>query len=314
MKHLIQISIVAIIFAISFSAEVSAQTLLPIRISVGNEMEEWVAQEYNMPNAKLVNIFTSKYFGISKPTGELYDYEFITSGDSIGYATLWIATYYDHIKQDTISVTFCVPSVSGTLSVLTWNAVFLELLSNTIFSTTPIEVSVKEFGEFISKVDAIDTKMDEAIAGLYVFGAGVPEFVEIKGEKLDFNKDEAIFYSQFLLSDSIGNIDMCYQYFDSSDISCNYNSIRNEPTIANIKVSPNPTNATSTLTLDLEKAGNLKITLNDLHGDELLELHNKFEDTGTFATTFSLEKFPTGVYFLKINHNGNVKMEKVIRN
>ena len=83
--------------------------------------------------------------------------------------------------------------------------------------------------------------------------------------------------------------------------------------IQNIAIFPNPTNATSTLTLDLEKAGNLKITLEDLLGSELLELHNTFEDTGTFATTFSLETFPTGVYFLKINHNGNVKMEKVIR-
>ncbi|MCL2040188.1 MAG: T9SS type A sorting domain-containing protein [Bacteroidetes bacterium] len=92
--------------------------------------------------------------------------------------------------------------------------------------------------------------------------------------------------------------------------------IQEEPTktFNSVELFPNPTDATTTLILELLSAGNLKITLEDLLGIELLELHNTFEDTGKFATTFSLETFPTGVYLLKINHNGNVKMEKVIRN
>ena len=93
---------------------------------------------------------------------------------------------------------------------------------------------------------------------------------------------------------------------------CNI-SVR-EKTIANLHLSPNPTDATTTLSLDLETAGNLKITLNDLLGCELLELHNAFEDTGIFTKTFYIEALTLGVYYLKIIHNGNIKIEKVIKN
>ena len=48
-------------------------------------------------------------------------------------------------------------------------------------------------------------------------------------------------------------------------------------------------------------------------GQELLEIHNGFTVEGTFTKTFSLKELPIGVYYLKIVHNGNVKVEKVIR-
>jgi len=81
-----------------------------------------------------------------------------------------------------------------------------------------------------------------------------------------------------------------------------------------LKLFPNPTDGTTTLSLELESAGNLTITLNDLLGSELFELHNAFTDVGTFTKTFSMEKLPVGVYYLKIIHNGNTKVEKVIKN
>ena len=91
-------------------------------------------------------------------------------------------------------------------------------------------------------------------------------------------------------------------------------SIKEPSTISNLQLSPNPTSATSTLILDLETNGSLIITLNDLLGQELFELHNCFTDAGTFTKTFSMAKFPSGVYFLKINLDGNIKVEKVIKN
>ncbi len=302
-----------VIAMMMFSAVAKAQTLELIPISVGNYMEEWVAENFNMPNAKLVNIFTTPYISIIKPTGGYFDYDFVTSGDDIGYATSWTATYYDYLEQDTISLTFFVVTGEQYVTPVIWNYVWLEFLANTIFSTIPIEVYEEDFGNFISKIDAIDSKMAEAYFGVYIFGAGVPESIEVKGEKIDFKDDEAIFYSQFLLTDSVGNIDMCYQYFDSSDISCNYSSIRNEETITHLKLSPNPTDASTTLSFDLDIAGVLTITLTDLLGAELLELHNAFADAGTFIKTFSIEALPIGVYYIKVKHNSNVKIEKILK-
>ena len=88
-----------------------------------------------------------------------------------------------------------------------------------------------------------------------------------------------------------------------------------EPSIiTKLQVAPNLTSATSTLTLDLETQGSLIITLNDLLGQELSELHNAFTDAGTFTKTFSIADLPIGIYYLKIFHNGNLKVEKVIKN
>jgi len=97
-------------------------------------------------------------------------------------------------------------------------------------------------------------------------------------------------------------------------ITANFNFVSiNEPTVANLQVSPNPTSNSATLTVDLATAGNLTVTVNNLLGQELLEIHSGFADTGTFTKTFSIETLPKGVYYLKITHNGNVTVEKVVR-
>jgi len=86
------------------------------------------------------------------------------------------------------------------------------------------------------------------------------------------------------------------------------------PNEINSSVFPNPaTDAHTTVSVDLETAGNLTVTLNNMLGQELLEIHNGFTVEGTFTKTFSLKELPIGVYYLKIVHNGNVKVEKIIR-
>ena len=85
-------------------------------------------------------------------------------------------------------------------------------------------------------------------------------------------------------------------------------------TIISSSVAPNITSNIATLALDLENAGNLTITLTDLLGQELFELHNTFEYAGTFTKEFSIEPLPRNMYYLKIIYNENVKVEKIIRN
>ena len=88
-----------------------------------------------------------------------------------------------------------------------------------------------------------------------------------------------------------------------------------EETIKNhtVNIYPNPTVSDFTVSFDLETAGNLTVTLNDLLGQELFEIYNDFTVEGIFSKTFSLKELPQGVYYLKIVHNGNVRMEKVVR-
>jgi len=95
--------------------------------------------------------------------------------------------------------------------------------------------------------------------------------------------------------------------------SINYTSILE--TVKNLQVSifPNPTVETATVSFDLETAGHLTVTLTNILGQELFEIYSGFANAGTFTQTFSMEALPKGVYYLKISHNGNVAVEKVVR-
>ena len=304
----------------SYNFTVHSQTLDLIPITVGKHFEDFIGENFDMPDAKLVNIYTTPYITITKPSGGFYDYNFSTVGDSIGYATLWIATYYCHSTQEIISVTWFKPTAQDVYSVLFWNIPLLELFYGVEFSPEQaIDPSTEDFANFISKIDDVQTKMEESLIGIYVFGVGLPENIEQNGNKLDFNEGEAIFYFSFLVDlipvEGIGNLgifDICYQYFDSLDISCNYSSIRAISQLLNSKVFPNPTVSDFTVSFDLEKSCNMQILLCDILGQEVLQFYDGFASAGNFTRTFSTENLAKGIYFLKIQINGNSTVEKII--
>ena len=86
-----------------------------------------------------------------------------------------------------------------------------------------------------------------------------------------------------------------------------------EPSVRDLQISPNPTDALTTLSLELASAGILTLTLNDLQGRELLEIYSGFSDAGIFVKTFSMEVLPVGVYYLRVVHNGGVAVERIIK-
>jgi len=85
-------------------------------------------------------------------------------------------------------------------------------------------------------------------------------------------------------------------------------------TTANLSISPNPTNNSTTLTFEVLEAGNLNLILVDATGKEMLELYNATVEIGTFTKNFTMSNLPVGVYYLRIALNNKIKMEKVIRN
>jgi hypothetical protein len=82
----------------------------------------------------------------------------------------------------------------------------------------------------------------------------------------------------------------------------------------NCTINPNPTNETTTITLYFNNVGPLSITLNNILGQEIMELHNAFVDTKILTKKLLLSHLPQGVYYLKIIHNENIKIEKIIKN
>ena len=80
------------------------------------------------------------------------------------------------------------------------------------------------------------------------------------------------------------------------------------------QVYPNPTNELTTISLELETAGDVKIVLSDVLGQELLQIYDGFSPAGTFSKTFTTENLSRGVYFLKILSGKNFTVEKIVVN
>jgi hypothetical protein len=86
-----------------------------------------------------------------------------------------------------------------------------------------------------------------------------------------------------------------------------------EPHTIKVHIKPNPTTDIVYLTLDLENSGNLNITLTDLLGNELLFLYDEFAVAGEFEKHFSLKALPSGAYYLRIQQENEILLEKIVK-
>jgi hypothetical protein len=85
-------------------------------------------------------------------------------------------------------------------------------------------------------------------------------------------------------------------------------------TYASTMLFPNPTTDNTTLTLKLQQASQVRISLNDMLGREIKQIYSDFvgADASPLQITFSTQELPKGVYYLKILNGGEMKVEKVV--
>jgi hypothetical protein len=106
---------------------------------------------------------------------------------------------------------------------------------------------------------------------------------------------------------------LVFLIFNDSTIVANfiYVSIEESP-LTSLIVFPNPTSSTATISFDLLSSGHLEITLIDLLGNELQTLFSGFTEAETFRDTFNFQNFSSGVYYLRIEHNGKSIIENIV--
>ncbi len=77
------------------------------------------------------------------------------------------------------------------------------------------------------------------------------------------------------------------------------------PTTAVVLTSyPNPFNPETTISFELQKAGNISLTIYDINGKEITNLVNGYRPAGQNSVQFNGEKLPSGIYFAKISGDG----------
>jgi len=63
---------------------------------------------------------------------------------------------------------------------------------------------------------------------------------------------------------------------------------------------PNPFNPTTNIQYSIPESGNVKLTVYDVLGRELVELVNQFQKAGIYSVAFHAEDFSSGIYFYKL--------------
>jgi hypothetical protein len=74
---------------------------------------------------------------------------------------------------------------------------------------------------------------------------------------------------------------------------------------------PNPFNDHATISFKLEKAGDVNLTVYDIHGKWMKVLINTRLAAGAYNIPFDAGSKPTGTYILSLNYNGKVSVRKI---
>jgi hypothetical protein len=74
---------------------------------------------------------------------------------------------------------------------------------------------------------------------------------------------------------------------------------------------PNPFNPATTIRFILPEAGNVKLLLFNILGQELRTLVNEFKESGAHTINFDAQGLGSGIYIYKIEVNGFVQTRKM---
>jgi len=78
------------------------------------------------------------------------------------------------------------------------------------------------------------------------------------------------------------------------------------------KIYPNPFNPSTTVQYDVEKAGNLNISVYNILGQKVAELYNGHQSYGSHMLRWDATNMSSGVYYINMELNGQVENNKVM--
>ena len=79
----------------------------------------------------------------------------------------------------------------------------------------------------------------------------------------------------------------------------------------NFNIYPNPANTFTNINYNITKPADVKISLNNLLGQEIKVLVNEKQPTGNYKEIVNLENLSKGVYLIRLEIDGNTEIKKV---
>ncbi len=75
---------------------------------------------------------------------------------------------------------------------------------------------------------------------------------------------------------------------------------------------PNPFNPSTEIRYSLPKAGNVKLEVFNILGQEVATLFDGRREAGTYTAQFEGAKQPSGIYFYRLRHDGGAETRKML--
>ena len=118
--------------------------------------------------------------------------------------------------------------------------------------------------------------------------------------------------SYLLAMQCSGLFKMTFSYSVITDINENtYNA--SVPNDFNLYQNyPNPFNPATNIKFDIPNSGNVSLKIYDQLGNEMTSLVDGFKNAGSYNISFNASELPSGVYFYKLNTNGNSIAKKML--
>ncbi len=79
-----------------------------------------------------------------------------------------------------------------------------------------------------------------------------------------------------------------------------------------LNVYPNPFNGQTKISYTLNIPGHVNLKLYNTIGQEIIELENDIENAGLHEIKFTNDKLPSGIYFLRLIHEGKTITQKIV--
>lgn len=166
-----------------------------------------------------------------------------------------------------------------------------------------------DFNDFVTDVQLVDNK------GYLTLG------------KLDGKLDKCVIYS--LTNKEFDNDSFTLEVKDGAKLDCNkITAIAGDKLGSNMRVRftssevrnfaintlyPNPFNPITSIDYSVEKAGNLRLSVYNILGQEVAVLYNGYQTEGeSFSIKWDAHLFSSGVYFVHMAMNGQVETMKAM--
>jgi hypothetical protein len=115
------------------------------------------------------------------------------------------------------------------------------------------------------------------------------------------------FKFQFVASETSNNF-----YLDDIEISGVTGIEENTSNTNSINIMPNPADDQTTIAIRVTEAGQVRMTLLDLAGREVMELMNGNISAGNHKLLLNTDLLSNGMYLVSLNINGKVQQQKLV--